>query len=253
MTLRNAMKNIRVLWVCIILLAFCMSASEVNAVAAPDDGNNYNGYWWSDGWVPGLATFETQFLRIPQTTIGSAVFYAPGMMEANIEYRGLLCPECVGGVAVPFCSEIGHKVWLLRPGSDINEWDGPFIVADCSRRNDLYGHIVYRDQVVEVDFETAVEWGMARYGGTEHEGRWSTLTGRLDGIVMSTVEPSQYDGNITDLTVWFLKHVEYARPSENRRQIENYIPPQSYIEEIGVENPNDFPLWLINDKWILFP
>jgi hypothetical protein len=98
----------------------------------------YNGYWWAgEGWVPGLITFDTQFLRIPALAVGSAVFYAPQMMDANIKYRGLPYDKkyYAGGVALSFCSEIGHSVWLKRID---NEWEGPFFVADFSRRNDLY-------------------------------------------------------------------------------------------------------------------
>jgi hypothetical protein len=50
-----------------------------------DDGNAYNGYWWNnEGWVPGLITFETQFLRIPDVVIGSAVFYAPDVSDSRV-------------------------------------------------------------------------------------------------------------------------------------------------------------------------
>lgn len=206
-----------------------------------DDNSAYTGYdYYGEGWVPGLVTFDTQFMRLPPVTIGSAVFYAPDVMRAQVEYRGLSMDGMVGAVAVPFCSEIGHVVWLQRPGHD---WEGPFIVADCSRRNDLYGHIEFRDQVVEVDFDTAVAWGMARYGGTQNQGRWSTLTGRMDCVLLSTVPPDEYDGIIIDLSVWFLDRVEYARPSENRQQVQNYRPP----------NPdNPLPAWLINGTWVVF-
>lgn len=212
----------------------------------PDDGNTYNGYWWNaEGWVPGLVTFDTQFLRLPTVSMGAAVFYAPGVMEANVEYRGLSMAGMCGAVAVEFCSEIGHTVWLLRPGEDeLDGWEGPFMVADCSRRNDLFEQIMFRDQVVEVDFDTAVRWGLARYGGSQHEGRWSTLTGRLNGVLVSTIPPRQYyDGVITDLSMWFLQKVEFARPSENRRQIENYRPPTD----------GGLPGWLINGTWTVFP
>jgi hypothetical protein len=220
--------------------------------AGVDDGNTYNGYWWyGEGWVPGLPTFDAQFLRLPPVSIGSAVFYAPEVMDANVEYRGLSMDGYVGAVAVPFCSEIGHSVWLQRPGHD---WEGPFLVADCSRRNDLYGHIEFRDQVVEVDFDTAVAWGLARYGGSQNGGRWSMLTGRLDCVLLSTVPPTQYDGNIVDLSVWFLQHVTYAERSENRRQIQNYLPPGTLSTELGVDNRgSSLPLWLINGRWVMFP
>jgi hypothetical protein len=212
----------------------------------PDDGNAYNGYWWWDGWVPGLVTFETQFLRLPPVSLGSAVFYAPGVMESNVEYRGLSLDGMIGGVAVQFCSQIGHSVWLLRPGQDeLSGWEGPYIVADCSRRNDLFGQILYRDQVVEVDFETAVRWGLARYGGEQNDGRWSTIRGRLDGVLVSTEDPqTHYNGQITDLSTWFEQQVEFAERSENHHQIQNYEPPAT---------GGGLPSWLINGTWTTYP
>ena len=220
-----------------------------------DDRNAYNGYLWNnEGWVPGLISFETQFLRMPDVFIGSAVFYAPDVMRANAEYRELSLDGVVGAVAIQSCSEIGHKVWLQRPGYD---WEGPFLVVDCSRRNDLYGQIMFRDQAVEVDFDTAVRWRMARYGGQQNDGRWSTLTERMNNVIISKYDPILFNGNIVDLSVWFLKHVTYAKITENAYQIENYVPP-GYNGmgwgELGFINPsNILPMWKINGEWITFP
>lgn len=218
----------------------------------PDDGNAYNGYWWlGEGWVPGLITFSSQFLRMPTVSVGAATFYAPQAMEAQVEYRGLIYDKTkyVGAVAVAFCSELGHDVWLKRPGS--NTWEGPFLVADCGRRNDIYGMVEFRDQVVEVDFDTAVLWGMARYGGKQNGGRWSTLTGRLDMVLVSKVPPEQFDGAIVDQSVWFLQNVQFAKPSENSQCIMNYIPPFGTWYNITAGN---LPMWLLCDKgWTIFP
>jgi hypothetical protein len=210
-------------------------------------GSIYLGYdWYGEGWVPGLPTFGSQFLRMPEVSIGSAVFYAPQVMQAQVEYRGLSMNGMLGAVAVPFCSEIGHSVWLQRPGHD---WEGPFMVADCARRNDLYGVIEFRDQVVEVDFDTAVVWGMARYGGKQNDGRWSALTGRLDCVLLSKVPPEEYNGQIVDLSVYFLQSVTYALPSENRNQIENYLPPNTTWYGIST---GALPRWMINGTWNVF-
>ena len=40
----------------------------------------------------------------------------------------LLCPECVGTVALLRAGDIGRKVWLQPPGG---EKVGPFLVIDC--------------------------------------------------------------------------------------------------------------------------
>lgn len=221
-----------------------------------DDNNPFNGYiWYDEGWVPGMISFDTQYLRMPTVSMGSAVFYAPDVMRANAEYYGLSMDGVVGAVAIPFASEIGHKVWLKRPGLD---WEGPFMVADSSRRNDIYGHIMFRDQVVEVDFDTAVRWGMAKYGGHGNEGlnnaeRWTMLEGRLNGVLVSKVPPDQFDGTIVDLSTWFLQRATYAKATDNRNQVQNYIPPMTNNVDIGVNNTNSYPMWLINGEWVTFP
>jgi hypothetical protein len=97
--------------------------------------------------------------------------------------------------------------------------------------------------VVEVDFNTAVRWGMARYGGKGNDGRWTMLTGRMDAVLLSFVPPEKFDGNIVDLSVWFLQQVEYALPSENRWQVQNYKPPED----------GGLPIWLINGVWRQYP
>lgn len=219
------------------------TARPTPVLEATNDGNLYNGYWWFDMWVPGLPTYAAQFMRMPVLSSGAAVIYAPQVMEANVQYRGLSTSGMVGAVAVPFCSEIGHTLWILRPGQD---WEGPFIVADCTRRNDLYGVIVYRHQVVEVDFETAIRWGMARLGGDQHEGRWSELTQPLQNVVVSFVNPDRLGHNeVPSLESWFLERVTYANgPAHDPGEPVNYRAP---------ELPGEYPAWRVGDEWVTYP
>jgi hypothetical protein len=243
---------LRKIFLILILLAFLFSIFTISAKAnenppclteneSPlcDDRNNYNGYWQFGFWIPGLPTFESQFLRMPDISSGSAVIYAPGVMLANAQYRGLSINGFVGEVATPFCSEIGHSVWLKRPNHD---WEGKFLVVDCAKRNDLYGIIEFRDQVVEVDFDTAVRWGMAKYINMK-DNTWEMLTGRLNNVILSKIPPDEIDNEPIDLSVWFLQNVTYAKQSEYRLQIQNYLPP---------ENGIGLPSWKINGKWIIF-
>jgi hypothetical protein len=109
---------------------------------------------------------------------------------------------------------------------------------------------------VEVDFETAVRWNMARKTTTNTQG-WVTLGGRMDAVLLSVVPPEEFDGNIVDLSTWFPKYVKYAEISETRFQIQNYVPP-SYngmgYHGLGFINPSDtLPLWLIRGQWVQFP
>jgi len=189
-------------------------------------------------------------MRMPETSVGLAEFYAPQVMDAQVEYRGLVYDRVkyVGAEALPFCSEIGHDAWLQRVGWD---WEGPFLVADCARRNDLYGIIVLRRAAVEVDFDTAVAWHMARYGGQENEGRWSQLPSDNPVTVLVSMSlPSEYNGIVTDLSYYFLEHVVYAKPTENTHCLRNYIPPHSTWDGMMTD---DLPMWLFCEGWVTFP
>lgn len=157
-------------------------------VIAPycDNNKTIDGYWWYGFWIPGLPTFETQLGPTPPVTIGKALIYAPEVMEATAEARGLSLEGYVGAISTPTCGNIGLDFWLKRDGYT---WEGPFLAVDCSRRNDMYGHIMYMNVAVEVDFETAVRWKLAKYGGDQHEGRWSTIASAPDNVIVSKYNP----------------------------------------------------------------
>ena len=123
-----------------------------------------------DDWgfcVPGIVTNEVWFTRSPQYVYGSAVWYAPGLMRATAKWRdpdtyamyhlAYRSDDYLGAVAVLSPANIGDTVWLRRDGG---EWEGKYLVVDCSRRADMYSHIAINQQVVEVDFETALRWGL---------------------------------------------------------------------------------------------
>jgi len=231
-----------------VILAIETKLPDVGNIVPNEDNNSYNGYFWNNYWIPGLASFDTQFLRLPRLSVGSAVAYAPEVMEATAAFRGLSMDGFVGAVSAEFASEIGHSVWLLRPNETI--WEGPFIVVDCSRRNDLYGQIMFQDQVVEVDFETAIRWGLMQRGGPGNglgnAGRWTALMWRMDGVLLSTINPNQLVENepVTDLSEWFLQNITFAKQSENRYFIRNYEPPANGV---------GLPRWLLGDNWVTFP
>ncbi|KKL87181.1 hypothetical protein LCGC14_1937260 [marine sediment metagenome] len=147
--------------------------------AWPDcnDSNLFNGYWWRDeGFVPGMITRQTHFISAPPLTMGVAVYYAEGLMEATARYRGLDLSGYVDGVAMMSCADIGQTVWISRyrsryvdalpasNGSIPLFWEGPFLVVDCAEWDDHYPISVFRNEVVEVGFETAKRWGMMQPG-----------------------------------------------------------------------------------------
>jgi hypothetical protein len=106
----------------------------------------------------------------PVYSTGSAVWYAPGIMEAQFVYRGWDRSAYVDGVALMSPADLGKTVWLRRPGHV--DWEGPFLSVDCAMRGDMAGIILDRHEVVEVGWRTAARWGLG-----PHDGGW-----RLDGV-----------------------------------------------------------------------
>lgn len=125
-----------------------------------DDGDLFNGYWWrGEGFVPGMLTREAHFIPAPPHTVGWAVYYAPGVMEATAEYMGFDLSNYVDGVAMMSCADIGQTVWVRRFGG---AWEGPFLVVDCAEWDDHYPITAFRHEVVEVGFKTAERWGILK-------------------------------------------------------------------------------------------
>ena len=195
------------------------------------DDDPYNGYWWwGGGWIPGIPTLDTYFRQTPTVMIGDAVFYAPQVMAATAELRGLSLSGYVGGVSGLFPSDIGTTVWLQRPG---HEWEGPFLVVDCARLSDLYGVVVHRNEVIEVDFDTAVRWGMAMYGGPGNDGRWTALQWRIQDVKVSKYPPAHADREAVNLEQWFLDgRVDFTLYPEGRvvyRSPSTWLMPDNSI------------------------
>ena len=174
-------------------------------------GYLYDGYWWQgEVWVPGFISLETWYRPAPRHMVGKAVFYAPGVMHATAQVRGLSLDGFLDGVSLMSPADIGRTVWLLRPGG---EWEGPFLVVDCARRNDMYGILVGRDEVVEVGWDTAVRWGMG-YG---HGKPWA-----LEGVEVwvgdQAPSPTMLtrDFPVQNYDEWFIERATYSTPDEDR-------------------------------------
>jgi len=185
-----------------------------------DDGNDLNGFMWQGKWTPGLPTFETDLLASPKLVEGNVEFYSPGIMEATARYRGFGdYQQYVGTVSLMFAGDIGSKVWLKRPGHD---WEGAFLVVDCARRNDLYGVIVYNGEVAEVDFQTALRWGMVTMGYNTDQyvknGNYSVVDYAIPGVLVSKVDPTMLTGNEqpANLMDFFLDRVHYQQINDWR-------------------------------------
>jgi len=123
-----------------------------------------------------LVTMATWKTPVPQFAQGGAVFYSPGVMETQFVYRGWDPTPYLDGVAMLSPANIGDVVWLKRIcilGQSsyrlcqgmTGEWEGPFLVVDCSMRGDFYSVAVIRREIVEVGWKTAKRWGMGPFDG----------------------------------------------------------------------------------------
>ena len=117
----------------------------------------YDGYWNEEWWIPGMISNSSYFLPSPQYHYGRATFYTEGRMEATAHVRGISLDGYVGGVSLMSPANIGDVVWLRPEGM---EWGGPYLVVDCAQRDDILLILGGRDEAVEVDWATAIAWGM---------------------------------------------------------------------------------------------
>jgi len=122
-----------------------------------EDDNPYNGYLYHDTCIPGVVTDEFWLSPNPKHFVGVSSYYAKGIMEQVVENRGLSMNGYHGAVALMMCGDIGKSVWIKR--STAATFQGPYLVADCSGKNHLYFNVM-TGIVVEVDYHTAVRWGI---------------------------------------------------------------------------------------------
>ena len=206
----------------------------------------YNGQCWQPVyyWNPGVPTYQSQYMRMPDISIGTAYAYETNLMEHTAMFHGLTLDDVKDGVALPFCSEIGNKVWLMR--TSVGEWEGPFKVVDCAGLLDLYNVVVHRQEVVEVGFKTAVKWGMVKdiHKSGESWGKtWDHR--RVDDVIVSMVDPK----NLTivhpvKLSDWFSREAVFFR---TQAEWDNaYKPLFKSIDGV--------PSWRFepNGQWITF-
>jgi hypothetical protein len=215
-----------------------------------DDGILQNGYWWNYRWIPGLPTYESQLLVSPLLVRGSVVFYAPGIMEATAEFRRLPnWRDYVGTISSMTAGDIGAEVWLGYPvpPSGVYIWEGPFLVVDCARRNDLYGVIVNYGEIAEVDFKTAKRWGMVKYTGLRDDGSytgWEAVNWSMDEVIASKIDPTtltqeEINMRTVSLSSWFLDKVRFEDEPDIRRLV--YITGTSNWrlgDELIILHPN---------------
>ncbi|HUV82867.1 MAG TPA: L,D-transpeptidase [archaeon] len=218
-----------------------------------EDASLYNGWYYESNnkWIPGMLTFDVQYLLMPDLFTGSAVPYGPGVMEATAEYNELSLEGMMDGVALMTCADHGALVWLKRPG---NEWEGPFRVVDCAARKDLYNVVVHNGESVEIGFETARRWGMANLDENNKWDRHWNVT-RIDNVMVSKIPPSEIikDVPVVDLREWFLDRIEFDPFETNEEATEYYVNVPRMLYRPPTEE-NGKPSWRIppNPEFVQF-
>jgi len=184
---------------------FLLTNFDMRFELGEDDSSVYNGYYWvleKGSWIPGMISNRSWFLASPQHTIGAATYYANGVMEATARSRGMSLSGFVGGVSLISPADIGQTVYLRRQTED---WEGPFLVVDCARRSDMWGVVYYRGEVVEVDFHTAIRWGMV------NPTTYKRISYRMDGVeVWKGRHPPEDGGQPLDLRQYWIPRVEWV-------------------------------------------
>ena len=227
------------------------------------DSHKINGYYYQDPeyngqcwqpiyyWNPGVPTYEMQFLEMPDVVIGQA--WGGSNMKGCARDKAV----SIRGrdmVAVPFCSEIGHEVWIKRPYIETikgtGEWEGPFVVVDCAGHLDLYNIVVHRQEVVEIDIPTAARWTMIKDlpNCTDWECgmvKWDMRKWPED-VILSKIDPALLpeDYEPVRLADWFANRAEFFRTQEEWDNA--YKPLFKSIDGI--------PSWRFepNGQWITF-
>ena len=205
--------------------------NKTDSVMEHGDSDKGNGYYYHENnlWIPGIPTYQSQFLFMPMLFKGSVLPYAPNQMEGTASYNGLSLHDVKDGVALPFCSMIGSHVWIKRP---YNVWEGPFEAVDCAGVQDIYNVVVHRREVVEIGFETATDWGMTELSHSDNPYSWHWIRRRVDNVIVSLIPPECLSEDLepVNLTEWFLERVDFYKTFED---FENaYKPVYKAIERI---------------------
>jgi len=187
------------------------------ATSVLSGSNPYNGY--IDSWgneVPGLITNDTWMTPMPTHVSGKAVFYGPYAMDATAEYRKIDYERegCVGGISLMSPYNIGDKAWVKLSG----KWYGPYCVVDCAKRGDMYSIVVYREEIVEINFELAVELGMV---SPHNNGDYRVYKWYLPAEVLVNISPDKYfssdqDREPINYKDHFLETLVFAKSFEPR-------------------------------------
>lgn len=125
----------------------------------------------------------------PEWVEGAAKFYRINLMEEVAFNRGMSLRGYVDGVALMSPSDRGATVWLKHPKG---EWEGPFLVVDCTGQEALIHTPEDKIRVVEVGWKTARRWKMR---------------GPIEGVQVSKIPPDKLKGEPLDYRAWMISQL----------------------------------------------
>lgn len=202
------------------LFASIMILNAIFAVAPPADANrtiDCKPHYLENYYLPAWVTNDTWYREMPQYTVGKAVWYAPGLMNSTAKFRGMSLEGFKGGVATNSVDMMGKTVWLKRVGLP---WEGPFLVVDVGQRNHAYHQAVNVKTIVEVDFKTAIKWGIVSYNSGAKKGyqidKW--YEGGVEmwaGLEMPTHEAETATEAIV-YNEWYEENAKFCDGEKNR-------------------------------------
>jgi hypothetical protein len=172
------------------------------------DDSVLNGYWWNKTnhyyWVPVYPSIKSWFLPgfvdEPEVMSGDATYYAPGVMEATAEIRGLSLNGFKDGIAMMSPADIGSTVWIYVESYG---WYGPLLVVDCAQHGDIYPLIYYGHEVAELGAKSAKQLGLVSPKG-------QTIKWKLENILVTKTNPSQLDLDkitVVDFRSWWIDNL----------------------------------------------
>ena len=196
--------------------------------------------------IPGWVTNETWFTPMPIHTSGNAVWYAPWMMEGTANYRGMSLDGFVGGIATNSVGDMGKTAWIKRNGL---EWEGPYLIVDVSQRNHAYHHAINVGSIFEVDFPTALRWGIVSKSNNKKGyvvNRW--LMPNVEMFISLQSPNPNIESHPVNYKEWYLENLEICDGEPNKRwKIEDWMIMDYSDYEIQLAALEDISIVIADD------
>ena len=126
------------------------------------------------------------------------------------------------------------------------------MVSDCAGIGDLYNVTSIRNEVVEVDFETARYWTMIKnfHMVGEDQADWMWDMRRIDEVIVSKINPKDLPDDVEPvrLSEWFKDKVTYY---ENEAEYNEHFGEQVLVLD-RYNKEQRYMEWRIDGEWRRF-